>query len=292
MMYSYSGSVQEDDVYFGHKELSMPYWINCCGYIKLDDIDVALNRTRMDFYLIYLINGAGHYITDNGTITAKAGSIILYRPEEHQNYYYKAVEKTELYWIHFTGYEAESLLNELDFRSGNFYPAGIHAEFIELFENIIHELQMKKPRFQQLCISYLLQLLSAFSREAGGERAAGKNDLENAVKAMNEEFQQEHSIDYYARKSHLSLFQFIRNFKKLTGYTPVRYIEKIRIAKAKELLRDSSLSIAEISGIVGYSDPFYFSKVFKKASGETPTQFRDISPDPSAPCDVFKSKPS
>ena len=277
-MYSYSGSVLEDDVYLGHRELSMPYCINCCGYIRIDDFDVSLNRTRMDFYLIYLINGAGHYITGNDTITAKAGSIIIYRPEEHQHYYYEAFEKTELYWIHFTGSQAESLMNELDFSGNNFYQIGIHAEYIELFENIIHELQIKKPHFHQLCISYLLQLLSSFSRDAGflqnSEKAPENNYLENVIKVMNEEFQQEHAMDYYAKKSNLSLFQFIRNFKKLTRYSPAKYVEKLRIAKARELLRDSSLSITEISAIVGYKDPFYFSKVFKKASSITPSEFR------------------
>lgn len=277
-MYSYSGSVLADDVYLGHSDLTRPYIINCCGYIKLDDIDVSLNRTRKDFYLIYLINGAGHYISGNDTITAKAGSIILYKPNQHQDYYYKAVEKAELYWIHFTGSQAESLVDELDLAGSNFHQVGIHAEYIELFENIIHELQIQKPHFNQLCTSYLIQLMSSFSRDAGFLKNRAEtyveNYMENIIKAMNEEFQQEHAIEHYAEMCNLSLFQFIRNFKKSTRYSPGKYIEKLRIAKAKELLCDSSLSITEISGIVGYKDPFYFSKVFKKASGIAPSEFR------------------
>jgi AraC family transcriptional regulator, arabinose operon regulatory protein len=279
IMYGYSGSVLEDNVYLGHRELSIPYFINCCGYLKLDDFDVSVNRTRMDFYLIYLINGEGHYITGNTTITAQAGSIIIYRPDEHQKYFYNAIENAELYWIHFTGGQAESLMDELDFTGSNFFQVRIHAEFIELFENIIHELQIKKPHFHQLCISYLLQLLSSFSRDASalrnGEKIPENSILENVIKVMNEEFHQEHEMEYYAKKSELSLFQFIRNIKKLTRYSPAKYIEKLRIAKAKELLRDSSLSITKISAIVGYKDPFYFSKVFKKASGITPSEFRN-----------------
>lgn len=271
-MYSYSGSTIDDNS--ERRILSEPYCINCCGYIKIDDIDVALNRKRIDFYLIYLINGSGYYITDNGVKSAKAGSIIIYRPDQHQNYYYKASEKVELYWIHFTGGFAESLLKELGFADENIHQVGIHKECIEFFESVIHELQIKKLHFQQLCTGYLLQLLSSFSRYKNLERTAGKNNLEKAIKAMNEEFQQGHPMEYYAEKSNLSLFQFTRNFKKSTRYSPAKYIEKIRITKAKELLSDSSLSISDISDIVGYRDPFYFSKVFKKITCITPSEFR------------------
>lgn len=283
-MHSYGGTVLEDDVYLGHRDEKVPYFINSSGYIKIGDYDVSLKRTRVDFYLIYLINGAGHYILGGDTMTAKAGSIVLYRPGQHQDYYYKGFEKTELYWIHFTGSQFENLLNELELTDGNIFQVGIHREYITLFESIIHELQIKNPPFHQLCTSYLLQLLASYSRAAkrlqGGEKTSGNSNMEKVIKAMNEEFQQEHAVAYYAEMANLSLFQFIRSFKKLTGFTPARYIEKIRIAKARELLRDSSLSIAEISAIAGYRDPFYFSKVFKKASGITPSEYRNSSPNP------------
>ena len=277
-MHGYSGTIFKDDVYTGHRELEFPYFINCCGYVKIDDIDVSLKRTRVDCYLIYLVNGVGRYNIANATIEADAGSIIIYKPNQYQDYYYKAFEKAELYWIHFTGAHAESILDELVFSEGNIFQVGIHVEYIQLFENIIHELQFKKPCYQQLCIGYLLQLLSSFSRNASllqnDGQIYGNDFMENIIKVMNMEFQQEHFIDYYAKMSNLSIFQFIRNFKKITRFSPAKYIEKIRIAKAKELLCDSNLSIKEISGIVGYKDPFYFSKVFKKSTNITPSKFR------------------
>lgn len=56
------------------------------------------------------------------------------------------------------------------------------------------------------------------------------------------------------------------------------YLNKIRVSKAEELLRDGELSISEISGQVGYSDPGYFTKVFKKQTGFSPSQYRRQHP--------------
>jgi len=70
--------------------------------------------------------------------------------------------------------------------------------------------------------------------------------------------------------SHLSLL-----FKKYTGWSPVQYIIKIRMDKAKELLRDTRKSVSTIAGEVGYSDPLYFSKVFAKHTGLAPREYRN-----------------
>jgi len=278
-MRSYGGYNLEDDGFHGHSDLTVPYSINCCGYDQID-IDVSVKRTRMDWYLIYLINGAGHYILGEDTISAKAGSVILYRPYQHQDYFYKAAEKPEIYWIHFTGNQVENLIDELGFADKNVYMVGLNSEYMEFFESIIYELQIKKANYHQLCIGYLLQLLSSFSRENSvlhnRERILGNHNIENIIRAMNENYHREYSVENYAKMCNLSISQFIRNFKKQTMYSPAKYIEKIRIAKAKELLCSSNLSIAEISSIVGYKDPYYFSKVFKKVASITPSEFRNM----------------
>ncbi|MGM9929479.1 MAG: helix-turn-helix domain-containing protein [Bacillus sp. (in: firmicutes)] len=63
-------------------------------------------------------------------------------------------------------------------------------------------------------------------------------------------------------------------FEKVTGLTPIRYLTKYRISKAKELLTASELTISEISEAVGYQDSFYFSRVFKNLTKVSPSQFR------------------
>jgi len=280
-MKDYSGIIYEKDAYYGHQDLSVPYFINCCGYMKATGIDFFLKRRRCDFYLIYLINGIGHYKMEIGTLSVDAGNIIIYRPWEEQDYYYLGNENAELYWIHFTGSHAEDLLSSLFEPKQRIYRVGINAEFIEIFESIIHESQIKKPGYHQVCIGLFIQLLSLFSRKISllenEDKISKSMHIENIIKIMHKEYQQNHPIEYYAEIANLSVYQFIRNFKKVTKLSPAKYIEKIRILKAKELLVDTDLTINEISDLIGYNDPFYFSRVFKKETNTTPTLFRNIN---------------
>lgn len=285
-MQGYSGTIYEDDIYSGHQNMSVPYFINCSGYLKTSGIDVSLNRNRSDFYIIYLINGRGHYHFNKNLYTVDAGNIILYKPGEEQDYYYLADENAEIYWIHFTGSEAANLLLNLSLSDRNFYKVGIDSECINFFEGIIQEIQIKKPQYHQVCIGLLIQLLALFSRKSKiidkGEGVLD-NSLGNVIKCMHSEFQEDHSIDYYAKKCNLSVYQFIRNFKSAIQLPPGKYIEKLRISKAKELLSNTNLTINEISGRIGYNDPFYFSKVFKKSTNTTPTSFRITGGNPQPP---------
>mgnify|MGYP001308178211 FL=1 len=78
-----------------------------------------------------------------------------------------------------------------------------------------------------------------------------------------------------AAKFNLSPYYFSRTFKKVFGCNFSEYLNLVRIDEAKKLLKDNSLSVKEICYMVGYSDPNYFSKVFKKYEGVTPTEYRE-----------------
>ena len=276
-MHYYSANLQDDDVYHGHRETSLPLTINCCGYIRFGDFNVALERTRMDSYLIYLINGLGHYRLNDEYQTIDAGNIVLYRPGSHQDYFYRADEHTELYWIHFSGTTMEQMLDSLGFMENGAYKVGIHADQIQLFERIIQEVQLMKPHAPLLCIGYLIELLSVFARatQMVGCSPDGQDTMDTVIRSMNVSFDKDIPIGQYAEMAGMNAYRFIRQFRKATMLSPVRYIEKLRMAHAKELLCNSMLTVSEISGIVGYNDPFYFCRVFRKNAGSAPSRFRE-----------------
>ena len=277
-MTGYGAHSFRDDLYIGREDSSVNFFINCCGYLKSEGIETSVNRKRLDYYLVYITNGHGHYKFGEDYTLLDAGNIIIYKAHEDQNYFYAKDDNAEFYWIHFTGFGVEALLSSLDLNHKHNYKVGIDSDCINLFEEIIHEIQVKKPMYQELCIGYFTQILSTFARKnifiQKGEGIFQNKDIEKAIKAMNVEFDQEHPIEYYAKKANLSVYQFIRNFKNITKTLPSKYIERIRIAKARQLLLETNLTIGEISNFVGYNDAFYFSKVFKRVTTMTPSDFR------------------
>lgn len=79
----------------------------------------------------------------------------------------------------------------------------------------------------------------------------------------------------------LSPYHFSRSFKIATGYSPFQWITQRRVALAKELLKDTDLSVAEIARRYGFNSPSDFTRTFKKVAGITPARFRTII-EPSA----------
>ncbi len=82
------------------------------------------------------------------------------------------------------------------------------------------------------------------------------------------------SVEDLCREAAMSNTQLYRKLKALTGQSANHFIRSVRLAKAKELMTNPELTIAEIAYDSGFSDPDYFSKLFKKETGQTPTEFR------------------
>ncbi len=91
---------------------------------------------------------------------------------------------------------------------------------------------------------------------------------------ISDNLKEELDLEKTAAKFNLSSYYFSRSFKEALGYNFSDYINMLRIKRAKEMLKAETLSIKEVGYSVGYSDPNYFSKVFKKYEGVTPTEFK------------------
>jgi two-component system, response regulator YesN len=97
--------------------------------------------------------------------------------------------------------------------------------------------------------------------------------IEKAIEYIDNNYNVDISLADIAFHVHFSPIYLSRFFKEKTGENISKYITKIRIQKAKSLLRDGHYKIYEISKMVGYSDPKYFAKIFKENCGKTPTEY-------------------
>lgn len=117
-------------------------------------------------------------------------------------------------------------------------------------------------------------------RECNGNMHTKKNEHENSLvqrakEYINGNYKKDLSLDELSKELDISPYYFSKLFKEETGSNFVEYLTGLRMGRAKEMLKDESLSMKEICAEIGYSDPNYFSRIFKKNVGLTPTEYRE-----------------
>jgi len=99
--------------------------------------------------------------------------------------------------------------------------------------------------------------------------------IENALAYIGNNYNKDISLVDVSREVNISPYYFSKVFKDETGWNFIEYLTNLRIEKAKELLSSTECSMKEICVMVGYSEPNYFSRTFKKNVGVTPTEYKE-----------------
>lgn len=197
-----------------------------------------------------------------------------------QKYEYYGKDKTDVYWIHFTGSEVKNILKKYGFQDDkHIYPVGSSLEYERVFKRIILEFQRSQEDYEEMLELLLRHLLIIFERELKREHVLKNEYLDKemdiATSYFNENYNRNINIEEYASSRGMSVSWFIRNFKKYTGQTPMQFIVSLRINNAQLLLETTEYSINQIASIVGYDNQLYFSRLFHKQKGVSPMQYRN-----------------
>lgn len=234
---------------------------------------------RGDYQLYYVASGKAHFFFDGKEKIIPQGNVILFRPGDPQKYGIYAADKPETYWVHFTGGEADSLLERYGFsRNENLFFTGSSQDYRNVFGQMIRELQLKRTNFEDLLSYNMMTLLLMINRHLSDGRAAGAqviDEIEKAIHYFNDNYNCPIIVEEYAEKHLMTPCWFIQNFKKITKTTPMKYIVSLRITNAMNMLENKNYNVSQIAAAVGYDNPLYFSRLFKKHVGMSPSEYRD-----------------
>jgi len=124
--------------------------------------------------------------------------------------------------------------------------------------------------------SLVFEIFSVTSNRSGGSkgRSRGRIRMQRVKRFIEEYAFEDLTLRDIAASVSLSPFTCLRQLKSFTGMTPHAYVNRLRIQRARELLRSSKLEVAEIGRLVGITDPCYFSRWFVKETGVRPSKFR------------------
>lgn len=286
-MYLNSGYLNDSRLPF--KDKSAPLVVGSCGTYRLrtrDRLPTKRPKGRLDYQLLYVASGKTHFVIDGKDREVSAGHMVLYLPRQQQDYVYYGKDKPEVYWVHFTGSDVKNILKHYDIPlDDNVFYCGVVSTYTYLFKEMIHELQTCRVGFRELLAMYLRQIFLLVQRSRLERRPAVstylQEEMENARRYFNEHYNEAINIEEFAASRSMSVSWFMRNFKQVTGMTPMHYILVSRINNAVSLLETTDYNVTEISTIVGYDNPLYFSRLFKKQKGVSPTEYRKILHDHS-----------
>jgi len=247
-------------------------------------------RVCYDYELEYYTKCDGGILCEGKLLKFKAGDINIRKPGQHVH----GIPPYECYIIcfHATGGAATP-----DYNFGTpgqaqpiyqnpllcSMPDHVRSErqnyVSQLFKQIYHNYQASND----LCVFRNHQLLYELMGEIFKTIAEKKQDFKinpkivQVAQKIYSSFSESLDINQLIEQTGLSRTYFYKCFKQYTGSTPLDLIISLRLEKAKELLRLTNSPIADLAMLCGYDDPVYFAYLFKRQTGYTPTQYRNLS---------------
>ena len=233
-------------------------------YIADDEVWITLGLKKL---LEKLDIDARVVGTANNGLTAKE-EIALFKPD---------VVFTDIRMPGLTGLELLRAIPEVSPDSKVVIISG-YAEFSYAQEAVQHHAfdYLLKPIKEEELTRVMSAIVNNMEVETGGESKEPSYDrvIDNVITEIREHYMEDISLTSLAAKYNISMGHLSKMIKEHLKVNFSDYIASLRIQRSKELLRDDSLSIQEIAEIVGYNDYFYFTKVFKKVEGISPSKYR------------------
>ncbi|MFI3213951.1 MAG: AraC family transcriptional regulator [Eubacteriales bacterium] len=240
--------------------------------------------------LAFVLSGVGQYCIDGEIIDVEAGDLIIFNPGTN----HKAIipnhceQKTTEFFVGFSDFKLrEYPMNFIPLsEKGNKISTSsdLRQQISKLCLAMTAEKEMWKVGRYFLLNAYLTQLLMLVIREESlpikediqrysFESVNRKHVVSKMVEYFDEHYNEKISLEHIAENMYLSPFYISRIFKSELGESPINYLINIRMKRAKELLETSEkISVQKVASLVGYTDAYYFSRLFKKKYGYPPSK--------------------
>lgn len=256
---------------------------NAINHVDLQCLSCGCNLIRNDlkpniaakstYKLFYIYRGSCVVNIEGVSHKVDTDCSVLVFP--FQKYFFEQADDLKYYWLEFTGFQGSALVSQTAFNYAEPVVGRMNKDGFEfLFEYPECGTDETYDRYRNAAV--VLLIFSFYL-----EHFPGKNQLENDYVYDARVYIEEHfsdpglNVNTVVNYLKLNRSYFYRLFKTETGISPVDYINRRRISRAESLLTNRRMSIKDVAYSVGYTDQMYFSRVFKRLSGKTPTEYRN-----------------
>jgi AraC-like DNA-binding protein len=253
-------------------------WIEKCVYTEGKHIDA---HSHEFFHFICHISGNGVIFNDNREHKLEDGKIYLTMPGIVHEFCNTVKEDLVTYEVKFEINDQflKEKIQKLPFEiSANDQPIS------NIFTTMYIESKKKEPLHREMICADMYRLLILLQRSVFEENSlssadkdhasAGKEDVIKVLAYLEKNMHNDISLEQMAKLVHLEKIHFLKKFKKQTSITPKKYLNSMRMKRAKTLLQYSDMNITQISEAVGFKNIHYFSRTFSQYMNESPTEYR------------------
>ena len=238
-------------------------------------------RDKLSSYLCFVVKeGTGELIYEGQTHSLKAGDVVFVdckKPYSHST----GSSLWTLQWCHFYGPSMAAIYSKYCQRGGR---AVIHCADSEAFSILISELYtiasgqdyIRDMRINEKLNALLTLLMESSWQGEARSDLSKKMDIGNIRAYLDQHYIEKITLEVLSETFFVDKFYLARLFKEQYGLTVISYLQQVRVTNAKKLLRFTNMSIEEIGLQCGFSELSYFSRVFKKLEGVSPSEFRNL----------------
>jgi AraC-like DNA-binding protein/quercetin dioxygenase-like cupin family protein len=237
-------------------------------------------KGRPEAILIYCASGSGWCRVRNRKRTISQGSAVIIPAGEPHGYGADPVTPWSIYWVHFRGKRVSEYLEALGVSLST--PV-MHAPdmpvisqaFEEVLSYTAHSPDDANLLGMSTSLGRLLGLLRHCQRAEDARESHGEKKVLESIQYMWNNLEKPCPLGLLAEQVHLSVSHFCHLFRKHTRTSPSVFMTRLKMQKACQLLVTMDRSVAEVAQALGYEDPFYFSRAFKKVNGISPVHYRN-----------------
>jgi len=248
-----------------------------CGGCEHCAPDYAIERNGFAYYTIeFVARGAGALTLAGSSYTLRPGTLFAYGPDEHHHITTDPTSLLVKYFVSIAGTEARVLLDQYGPAPGTVILTSSPSEVLNLFDELIRS-GLRGTAFAPRIASLVLeQLLLRIAETSVSHGLAGGPAFATYLRCrqhIENRWGQIATLEQLARECEVDPAYVCRLFRRFDHQTPYQYLLRQKMTHAANRLTEKGTSIKQVADELGFSDPFHFSRVFRKVMGLPPGQF-------------------
>lgn len=220
----------------------------------------------------YIVSGGGHVEIGNHRFSPHAGDTYCLPMGYDHRYWSDRKSPWEKIWVNISGSYAEELLRQFGLEGTYYFPALDTSDILQKFQYYADH--PSGTHTAEKCAALLTQLFHRMSLAL----SVGEKPVRTPVQAMLDYIEQHETdtvrLEQLASAAGKSPSQAERLFRTAMGEPPYRYVLNRKLSLACQLLTETGMSVRDIASYLSFEDEFYFSGLFRRKIGVSPTQYR------------------